>query len=156
MILSAAHKRRRQIKYERTIMFHNAQRYDSDRKITYTFKGPQVTDDDMLSREEWHDAIEVIIRHDKSRKAYTADIYKIQLGENNGGYTMKRYALFTDPSARILSESAARFSENKLNSFAVTALQYCDEIVGDADNVSLAAELLRTAQSYVAAAESRR
>jgi hypothetical protein len=137
-------------------MFHNAQRFDSDRKITYTFKGPQVIDDDMLSKEEWYDAIEVIIRHDKSRKAYTADVYKIQLGENSGGYTMKRYALFTDPAARILSESAARFSENKLNAFAAAVIEYSNEIAGDADNVSLAAELLRTAQSYVAAVESRR
>lgn len=137
-------------------MFHNAQRFDSDRKITYTFKGPQVIDDDTLDTEEWHDAIEVIIRHDKTRKAYTADIYKIQLGDNSRGYTMKRYALFTDPSARILSESAARYSENKLNAFAVTAVEHSEELANDADNVSLAAELLRMAQSYVAVAESRR
>lgn len=126
-------------------MFQHAITTHRERKVTFSFDGPAIEDNDQF--EDWHERISISVTHDSDKKRFEAHVWWCKAAERDG-YTMEQHAIFTDPYVLIAQEPVGRFSENKFNAFVSRVQSECVAAVSDEHNVSAAAELLRKAQSF--------
>lgn len=119
------------------------------------FDGEILTGEDYQDRADvvWRNRIKVEFSHNATMKRYEANVWRVAAALQSGsGFTTERFTVFGGNSAVIATMPVGRYSESGLAKFQHQAMQLCEEIVADQDNVSLAAELLRIAQSCASVA----
>jgi len=131
-------------------MFHTATISKRDRKTIYKFDGPVLAQepDDI---EVWNERVKLVCMHNADNKAYEAHVTWCKAAERNG-FQVEQSAIFTDPYVLVSSEYTGRYSANKFEAFCMQVQRECVDIANDEYNISVAAELLRKAQGFSAAA----
>lgn len=125
---------------------------EQDRRVIYSFDGPVLTGGEFENDVEvWNSRIKIEFSHSKDRKRFEASVWRCAAAKRDG-FTMERFAVFSGDNAMIATEPAARYGKNAFVSFISRAMDVCIQIANDEDNVSLAAELVREARSFAAAA----
>lgn len=132
-------------------MFTSATTTHRDRRTTFSFDGPVLASTPEDGTDIWNERIKVTCSHNKNKKRYEAYVSWCK-ASSRGSYSMEQHAIFTDPNVLVTSEPAARYSENKFEAFCSQVQSECISIAADEYNVSVAAELLRKAQGFMAAA----
>jgi hypothetical protein len=97
--------------------------------------------------EVWHERVKLVCMHNPDNKTYEAHVTWCKAAERNG-FQVEQSAIFTDPYVFVCLEYTGRYSANKFEAFCIHAQNECVDIVNDEYNISVAAELLRKAQSY--------
>lgn len=128
-------------------MFQHATITHKDRKVTFAFDGPAISEPDDF--EDWHARIKITVTHDSKKKRYEAHVSWCKAAERDG-YTMEQFAIFSDPYVLVCAEPTGRFSESKFSAFVARAQSECAALVDDETNISTAAELLRRARDFAA------
>jgi hypothetical protein len=132
-------------------MFHTATISKRDRKTIYKFDGPVLDSTPEDGEEVWHERVKLVCMHNADNKAYEAHVTWCKAAERNG-FQIEQSAIFTDPYVFVCLEYTGRYSANKFEAFCMHAQRECIDIVNDEYNISVAAELLRKAQGFSAAA----
>ena len=132
-------------------MFHTATISKRDRKTIYKFDGPVLESTPEDGEEVWHERVKLVCMHNADNKAYEAHVTWCKASERNG-FQIEQSAIFTDPYVFVCLEYTGRYSANKFEAFCMHAQRECIDIVNDEYNISVAAELLRKAQGFSAAA----
>ena len=127
-------------------MFQHATITRRDRKTIYKFDGP-VLAQEPGDIEVWHERVKLVCMHNPDNKTYEAHVTWCKAAERNG-FQVEQSAIFTDPYVFVCLEYTGRYSANKFEAFCIHAQNECVDIVNDEYNISVAAELLRKAQSY--------
>lgn len=128
-------------------MFQNAKVQERDRKMTFSFDGPAIDMEDAGPDEKWYERIKVTCTHDADKKRYEAHVSWCKASQR-GNFSVEQSAIFVDPYVLLYLEPVARYSANKFSAFCAQVQRECVDTANDADNVSVAAELLRKAQSF--------
>lgn len=128
-------------------MFEKATRVNGDRRVTLSFDGPIITDDQHLD-DEWRRRIKVTCTHSKDTKRFEATVWRVAVAHRDG-YTMERFAFFSGDNATVKTRPVPRYSANALELFVLDVIELCEEIVADESIESLAAVLLREALSFI-------
>jgi hypothetical protein len=136
-------------------MFESAKIINKGRRIIFQFDGELLTGAEYEERDDvvWHNRIKVEFSHNATMKRYEATVWRCAAASQNAsGFTTERFTVFGGNNATIASEPVGRFSDSGLARFQHRAMDLCKEIIADQNNVSLAAELLREAQSCASVA----
>lgn len=105
-----------------------------DRKVVWTFDGPEVAHEDMDFPEDgWRWRIVVSARHDARTKSFVATIRRSQFVRRDG-YAMERTDVF-GPDNGVIQHlgGIARYSDKALAQFASTVAQKANATAANAD-----------------------